>query len=53
MVYPVEDGVNGLVPSLDRICKEVCIIEESMIPRLVALPVSNYVLSFPVLMNAL
>lgn len=23
MVYPVKDGVNGLVPSLDRICKEV------------------------------
>ncbi|XP_058953024.2 uncharacterized protein [Pocillopora verrucosa] len=22
MVYPVKDGVNGLVPSLDRICKE-------------------------------
>ncbi|XP_078373779.1 uncharacterized protein LOC144657317 isoform X1 [Oculina patagonica] len=22
MVYPVEEGVNGLVPSIDRICKE-------------------------------
>ena len=23
IVYPIEDGVNGLVPSLDRVCKEV------------------------------
>lgn len=23
MVYPVDEGVNGLVPALDRICKEV------------------------------
>ena len=23
VVYPVEDGINGLVPAIDRICKEV------------------------------
>lgn len=23
MVYPVDEGVSGLVPAIDRICKEV------------------------------
>ena len=34
IVYQIEDGVNGLVPSLDRVCKEVSgIIKYSQLSR--------------------